>query len=114
MSVTYTVRRPVVNAYLVREQDRRLRRELALVLLVVLAAATGFLGYVWVTNELVRIGYRIGALEHSLERLSQHERRLRLEAATLTSPMRLEERAGTELGMQAPTLDQVVFLEATP
>lgn len=113
MGVTYTVRRPVVNAYLVREQDRRLRRELALVLLVVLAAASCFLGYVWVTNELVRIGYSIGSQERSLERLSQLERRLRLDAAMLTSPVRLEERATVELGMQPPELRQVVFVEGT-
>jgi hypothetical protein len=45
---TYAFRRPVRNSYLVRERDRRLARELALVLLVVLLLGGGLLGYTWI------------------------------------------------------------------
>ncbi len=54
MRNAYAVRRPVANAYLVRERDRRRLRELAVVLLVVLSLGGGLLAYTWIHLEVLR------------------------------------------------------------
>jgi len=114
----YAFRRPVVNTYLVRERDRRLLRELALVVLVVVSLGGGLLAYTWMHLEVLDTGYRIVDLEHRLRDLAQEERKLHLEAAYLASPERIEERAAKEIGMRGPEMSQVIFAEelgaATP
>jgi cell division protein FtsL len=110
----YAVRRPVVNAYLVRERDRRRWRELAVVLLIVFSLGGGLLAYTWIHLEVIRTGYAIVELERRAGELAQEERRLRLEAAYLASPQKIERRAVDELGMGPPALDQVVFWEELP
>jgi len=47
LASAYAFRRPVANTYLVRERDRRLRRELFAVVGVVLSLGGGLLGYTW-------------------------------------------------------------------
>jgi len=110
----YAFTRPVANSYLVRERDRRLLRELALVLLVVLCLGGGLLAYTGIHLEVTRTGYRIDKLERELEERTREERRLRLEAAYLASPTQVEKRAVSELGMQSPSLEQVIFWEELP
>jgi cell division protein FtsL len=110
----YAFRRPVANTYLVRERDRRRQRELAVVLLSVLCLGGGLLAYTWIHLEVLRTGYRIDALERELTELTQTERQLRLEAAYLASPSRIEQRAVGELAMQSPALEQMVFWEELP
>jgi hypothetical protein len=107
----YTVRRPVVNAYLVRERDRRRWRELGLVLAAVFPLGVGLLVYTWQQLETLRVGYRIEALERRAHQLEQVERQLRLEAAYLANPARLAERAGEELGLAAPDVGQLLFYD---
>lgn len=114
MRNAYAFRRPVVNTYLVRERDRRRQRELAVVLLSVLCLGGGLLAYTWIHLEVLRTGYRIDALERELTELTQTERQLRLEAAYLASPSRIEKRAAGELSMQSPALEQMVFWEELP
>lgn len=113
MRNAYTVRRPVVNAYLVRERDRRRLRELGLVIAAVFPLGLGLLVYTWLQLETLRVGYRIEALERRTHQLEQVERQLRLEAAYLSNPQRLSERAASELGLEAPRLEQMIFLEET-
>jgi cell division protein FtsB len=108
---TYTVRRPVVNAYLVRERDRRRLRELVLVVATVMPLGLGLAGYTWLQLETLRVAYRIEALEREAHTLAQTERQLRLEAAYLSSPDRIAARAHDELGLAEPAVDQVLFVE---
>ena len=114
MRSAYAFTRPVVNTYLVRERDRRRWRELALVLLVVVCLGGGLLAYTWIHLEGTRAGYRINTLEKELAELERTERQLRLKAANLASPSQIERRAVEELGMQPPTLEQVVFWRELP
>lgn len=109
MKSIYAIHRPVVNAYLVRERDRRFGREVVRFLLVVGPVAAALVVCTWVHMEVSRTGYRIGAIERELDRLVQEERRLRLEASYLADPARLEMRAREELGMAVPSLEQMVF-----
>jgi cell division protein FtsL len=110
----YAFTRPVANTSLVRERDRRLARELALVLLVVLCLGGGLLAYTGIHLEVTRTGYRIDKLERELDDQTREERRLRLEAAYLASPTRIEQRAVAELGLRPPALEQVIFWEELP
>ncbi len=110
MRTAYVHTRPVDNAYLVRERDRRRWRELAVILAVVLPLAAVFLAYTWIHLEVIETGYRIGQLEHQLEELVERERRLRYQASTLQSPERLERIATEELGLVRPAIDQVLFV----
>ena len=111
MPGAYAVRRPVVNAYLVRQRDRRRLRELAWVVVAVLPLAVALLGYTWLQLETLRVGYRVETLEQRAHKLAQIERQLRLEAAHLAHPERLAKRATEELGLRPPTVEQVIFLE---
>lgn len=110
MRGAYAEKRPVVNAWLVRERDRQRLRELAWVVAAVLPLGSGLVGYAWLQHETLAVGYRIEALERERHRLAQLERQLRLEAAHLAHPGRLAERAA-ELGLRPPAVEQVVFLE---
>ena len=111
MPSAYVVRRPVVNAYLVRERDRRRLRELGYVVLAVAPLVVGLVAYTWLQLETLRVGYRIETLERRAHKLEQVERQLRLESAYLAQPRRLAERAAHELGLAEPEVEQVVFLE---
>jgi cell division protein FtsB len=106
---TYAVRRPVVNAYLVRQRDRRRVRELAWVVMSIVPLGVGLLAYTWLQLEVLRTGYHIEQLERRAHQLAQTERQLRLEAAYLANPARISERAQRELDLAWPTVDQVLF-----
>jgi cell division protein FtsL len=105
----YSVHRPVANLYLVRERDRRLRRELLQVVALVLPLVAGVLVYVWISHGLLEIGYRLRELELELDRLAQEERALQVETSHLARHERIEGLALERLGMQPATLEQVVF-----
>ena len=109
MRNAYAVRRPVVNPYLVRERDRRRHRELATVLGIVLAVGACLITYVWVHVDLLRIGYRVHALEERLDETLRRKSLLELEVSHLSSPAVIEERALTDLGMRQPDLSEVIF-----
>ena len=65
------------------------------------------LGVVGLRVQQVRLSYRLDALRQSRAELEEANRRLRVEMATLKSLSRIEGKARGELGMVAPTRDQV-------
>lgn len=107
----YAIRRPVENAYLVRERDRRRLRDLLGVAAIVAVLGGGLLAYTWIHTEILRSGYRANVLERELHELREEVRRLRLEASYLEHPRRIDERARAELGMRPPTLEEMIFWE---
>jgi cell division protein FtsL len=108
----YLLTQPPRNRHLVRQRDRRRMRELLRMGAAILVVGLAFLGYTWLHLELLGSGYRIEALEQQLNELERRQRHLRLEAAYLASPQRIESRATGELGMRAPELSQLVFVSA--
>lgn len=112
MRGAYAAPRPVVNAYLVRERDRRRLRELAWVVAAVAPVGAALLGHTWLQHETLKAGYRIEAYERRAHQLAQVERQLKLESAHLAHPGRLAELAA-ELGLEPPRIEQVIFLEET-
>jgi cell division protein FtsL len=106
----YSLHPQVDNAFLVRERDRRRRRELGLILLAAVPLGLGLLGYSWIHQELLTAGYQIDHLERRLHDLEQESRRLELEAARLANPARVDARA-QELGLVPPESAQLQGME---
>lgn len=113
MKTAYAFHRPVTNAYLVRERGRRRWHDLLRVVLLIVPLGTALFAYTWIHLETLEAGYRIDRLEGQLEKTLTHERRLRLEAARLSSPGRVESLASQQLGMEPPRLDQMIFVEGS-
>ena len=111
MNRSYTVHRPVANEYLVRERDRRSRRQLGMVLLVLAPVGLALTAFTWIHLQVLDAGYRIEELEARRHELERRESRLRLEAAYLASPNLIERRARKELAMRPPELEELVFVD---
>jgi cell division protein FtsL len=108
----YVLPRPPRNRYLVRERDRRRMNELLRLGAAIVVVGAALLAYTWLHLQLLGSGYRVEVLEQRLQELQRQERHLRLEASYLSSPQRVETRATQELGMQAPELQQLLFVRA--
>lgn len=111
MKSAYSLRRPVANVYLVRDRDRRLRRELLAVLAIALPLSAAVLAYVWISSQVWDVGYEVLRLEQVLERQLESERQLRVEAETLSRYDDIESRAVSELGLREVELSQVIFAQ---
>lgn len=98
-AATYASHRPVQNAWLVRERDRRLRRELALVLLAIGSVVLALLAYIWLNVRVLDTAYRIDELEGRLRELGRRRAVLALEESRATALPVIEARAAAELGM---------------
>lgn len=75
---------------------------------VMLAVAIFF---VWSRIQVVNLAYDISSLEGRLRGAQQETQRLRLEAASLRSPMRIEQVARNELRLRLPAPEQVVTVD---
>ena len=85
----------------------------AVVSLMILAGLLTGLGLRHVADrrERVRLGYELSAAPAELRRVSEENRRLRLEKSVLTDPDRIE-RLAANLGMVRPTTDQIRVVPA--
>ncbi|MDY6972543.1 MAG: cell division protein FtsL [Thermodesulfobacteriota bacterium] len=68
------------------------------------------IGYVWSNFEKTQIGYDLSQLKKEEIRLTEINRKLRLELAVLKSPQNLEAIAVQELGLRQPSYEQIVIL----
>lgn len=114
MRGAYLIRRPVDNVYLVRERDRRRRRELLTILLAIAPVGVCLLVYIWTHLQVLEAGYRIDDLAHRLHDLAQKERHLQLEVSRLANPVLLEQRATEQLAMEAPGHERIFLLKERP
>jgi cell division protein FtsL len=81
--------------------------------MLILAALLTGLGVRHVADrrERVRLGYELSAASAELRRVSEENRRLRLEKSVLTDPDRIE-RLAANLGMVRATTDQIRVVRA--
>ena len=89
---------------------RRLR-SFAAVALVAAVMVGSALFYVWARLQVVRWGYRISQATARQEELRQANRELRIEAASLRSPGRIEAIARKELGLDFLRPGQVIVVK---
>lgn len=77
-------------------------------ILIILFVAAMLIVYVAGKVSIVRLGYRIEALEREKKELERANRSLRIEASSLSSPARIEEIATKRMGMIRPPKENVV------
>lgn len=67
--------------------------------------------FVWSRIQVVNLAYDISSLEGRLRGMQQETQRLRLEAASLRNPGRIERVAQNELGLRLPAPEQVITVD---
>ncbi|MEK7704131.1 MAG: hypothetical protein AAB426_04170 [Myxococcota bacterium] len=74
---------------------------------------TGAMFRIWVHQEAVQLGYALSEQEKERQRLDALERQLEVERAALLSPDNMQ-RLARELGLRAPTAQEVWRLASAP
>jgi len=87
---------------------RRLSLGQFFLFLVALVLAGVF--YVWSHSQMIELGYDISRCESRLRTLAREENCLRLEAASLKNPARIERLARQQLGLHNPQSHQVIIV----
>ncbi len=82
-------------------------RLLSLMIFIVLVFGIS-LFFVWSRIQVFEFEYAISSLETELRESEQENRQLRLEAASLRNPSRIERLARNELGLRLPTPSQII------
>lgn len=82
--------------------------------LMLLAAMSLLLAFVWERVDIVRLGYRIERLKSDKVRLERERDELQVRVSSLTSPERIAKVATEKLGMVPPRQDQVVLVRLEP
>lgn len=95
---------PKVNGFVL--QRPRLFPILSFVIILMCMA----LVFVWSRIEVVNLEYEISSNQERVRALQQEGSRLQLEAASLSSPARIESMARTRLGLRMPAPEQVVTI----
>ena len=67
--------------------------------------------HVWSRFKLVDLNLQISETSRQLSEAGQEQKRLKLEAASLKAPARIESIAKNELGMALPTKQQVIYVK---
>jgi cell division protein FtsL len=67
--------------------------------------------YVWERVQVISVGYEIESLKKEKEALVKVNKGLQIEAATLTSPDRIETIAGKDIGMKPAASEQIILVK---
>jgi cell division protein FtsL len=103
--------KPIDNSRVVRQVDPRSRRELLLLILLVSVLAAGLGLYAWPALEIRRAAQAGALLDREKQRLTEENRKLRLEKAALENLSRIEQVATRELGLETPAPEREVVVE---
>ena len=98
------------NVALSRERDVLRARWMWSLLAACLIAFSPFALYLLEQMQHVQLRYRVESLRAESRRLTEAERRLRVQAASLESPRAVEARAQDELGLVHPASNQRVVI----
>ena len=86
------------------------RSKLLLLTLFIFCLIVVSLFYVWSRVQVIQLGYKISSALKEEKKMTEGNKRLRLEIATLKSYSRIEKLAVEELKMTKPTADQVIVI----
>jgi hypothetical protein len=108
----YTQRKPIENAHIVRERDRRRFRELAAVLS--LGAPIGFflLLFTWQNLEVIRLGHEATRLQKQRKEIEDANKALQLELDRLTALANVQQKASA-LGFEPTDPRAIVTVDKT-
>lgn len=87
------------------------RTSLVPLLAMIAAILLVSLFFVWSRVQVIDMEYELSRLESNLRDADKETARLRLEAASLSSPERIEQVARQELGLRLPTTEQVKMVD---
>jgi len=99
------------NSRLVKVSDPQRRREIRMFSASVAALFLVMMFYAWQHFSSIEYGYRIEAQKSERERLVEVNRTLKLEAASLRDPGRIDALA-RQMGLESPQPGQVIRLDA--
>lgn len=107
-------RRNALNGVRIRNSKSRRRqwigrRQMAVIVGVLVAFMVAGVGYVWLNFKSTQIGYDISKLKQEELRLKELNQKLKLELATLKSPQHLE-KSSRNLGLRPATPEQILVL----
>lgn len=106
-------RKTIDNSRLVKVEDPRRTREMRQFGLALCCLFLLVMGYALQHFRAIEYGYKIETLRSQRDGLTEMNRALRLEAASLRDPERIDVMA-RKLGMQSPQPGQVQRMDATP
>ena len=87
------------------------RRQMILIVSMLLLIMGSSIGYVWSNFESTQIGYSLSQLKREEIRLRKIQQELRAELAYLRSPQRLHALAHKKLGLGQPSAGQIIVLK---
>lgn len=93
----YTQKKPIENAHIVRERDRRRFRELLAVLSLGIPIGLFLLLFTWQNIQVIRLGREATTLQQQRKQIEDSNKALQLELDRLTSLDAVEQKA-TALG----------------
>ncbi len=111
MDFEYAIKKDVRNNLIVREVDDERQRQVWRSLLIGGVLVTVILFSAWQHFELLQHGYRIQKMQQQRAVQVEINRHLRLEIATLRSPVRIEDIATRQLHLVAPTREQAIVIQ---
>ena len=100
------------NSQIVRERDPQSSRDLVFFFLLVALLVSGLGLYAWSHLELRRTGMATERMQRERERLTEENRKLRLEKAALEDLRRIEKIAHRQIGLRTPAAQDVYVVEA--
>ena len=106
MTEFYTVKR-IDNSRLVRQMSREKLRECCRLVALGAVLTAGGLLYAWQHFQCIQLRYQLEELKAERGRAAELNLQLKLEAAALRSPMRIDVIARRQLGLTAPVPGQV-------
>src|SRR4051812_11855111 len=98
------------NSRLVKVADVKRRREMAQFAIALVVLFGVVMLYAWQHFSAIEYGYKIEAAKTQREALSENNRELRLELASLRDPERIDAIA-RKMGLQTPQVGQVVRMD---
>jgi cell division protein FtsL len=113
MTQFYTVKQ-IDNSRLVRPAAPKVFRDYFRMVALGAVVAVGGLLYAWQHFHCILLGYQLEELKLERGQAAELSSQLRLEAASLRSPMRIESIARQELGLAAPLPGQVGPIAGAP
>ena len=94
----YTQKKPIDNAHIVRERDRKRFRELLAVFALGVPIGLFLLLFTWQNLEVIRLGREATQLQKVRKQIDEDNKRLQVELDRLTALESVQKRAG-ELGL---------------
>jgi cell division protein FtsL len=96
------------NSRIVKADDPERRREMNLFTMTMGVLFVLVMVYVWQHFSAIEIGYQVETQKQQVAQMQEQNRQLRLTEAQLSNPVRIDQIARQQLGLNAPEPGQVV------